>query len=101
MLNSSGGECELGSRESQCCQGSRGRGVCLLPRREVGQFELLQLFQELLEADEKITLSSSKCCKISDGENVFQVTVRRESVNFLYCQRSKVRGSIRQESSGL
>lgn len=52
MLTSLGAECEQGSQESQGSWGSRGRGVPVFPRREVGQFELVQLLQELLEADE-------------------------------------------------
>lgn len=46
----------------------------------------------------RVITSSSKCCEIRDEENKFK---EHESVNFSYCQRSKVGGRIRQKMSKL
>lgn len=67
----------------------------MIPRRELGQLEMLQLLQELLEADE------NKLKVLQNPGSQFQVTVTHESVNFPYCQRSGAGGSIRQEMSRL
>lgn len=76
MLNSLGAEREQGSQESRGSRGRRGRGVPVFPRREIGQFELLQLLQEILELDENKLGSLwlkicwvAHCCKIRDREN--------------------------------
>lgn len=76
-LSPLGAVCGQESWEGQECLDSLGRGVRMIPRREVGQLEMLHVLQELLEGDEEKLKSVAKSRKLVSGNSHVRVRTAR------------------------